>query len=134
MNLCNFQEVQAILSMFKIKMNFTEQHNPDNPYWIVELPNEESARKLASRSISIKSCIELWSRAKTENQLHENLKGSLKNNTEHWSGPENSDVCPNYLIDRCCGIEKSFKIEVETFCKHFSLKDKVEKIEVSYIV
>lgn len=132
--------MQSILSLFDIPIKFIENPNINKPYWMVELPSEECVKQIASRSILMKNCIELWARAKTEPQLHTNLKNALLNETNKWITPENNgnlvsdcDVCPNELIQTCCPVDKSFKVDVETFCKHFSMKEKVEKIEVSVL-
>ncbi|XP_026330319.1 tRNA (guanine(10)-N2)-methyltransferase homolog isoform X2 [Hyposmocoma kahamanoa] len=129
-------EMQSILSMFDIPIKFIENPCINKPYWIVELPSEEWARKIASRSVLLKNCIELWARAKTESQLHINLKNALLNKTNKWIIPESNgnlssdcDLCPNDLIQTCCSVDKSYKVVVETFCKHFTMKEKVEKIE-----
>lgn len=134
-----FQEMQSILTMFNIPVKFIENPCKNKPYWIVELPSEECVRKIASRSILVKNCIELWSSATTEASLHQNLKNALNNNTGTWLTPENTTngkcdthVCPSELITACCDAKKSFKVDIETFCKHFSLKEKVEKVEVWY--
>ncbi|KAL0881365.1 hypothetical protein ABMA27_001242 [Loxostege sticticalis] len=129
-------EMQSILSVLDIPIKYIEKPCVRKPYWIVELPTEESARKIASRSVLLKNCIELWARAKTESQLHTNLKSALNNSSSKWIVNENNlnevsdtHVCPSSLIYPCCSVDKSFKIEVETFCKHFSMKEKVDKIE-----
>ncbi|XP_028161170.1 tRNA (guanine(10)-N2)-methyltransferase homolog [Ostrinia furnacalis] len=132
-------EMQSILSVLNIPIRFIEEPCMRKPYWIVELPTEECARKIASRSVLLKNCIELWARAKTESQLHTTLKSALLNLTGKWMvnnngtvndcGISDGHVCPRSLIDPCCSKDKSFKIEVETFCKHFSMKEKVDKIE-----
>ncbi|XP_013192898.1 tRNA (guanine(10)-N2)-methyltransferase homolog [Amyelois transitella] len=125
-------EIQSIISLFNIPMKFIERPCVQKPYWIVDLPSEECVKKIASRSVLLKNCIELWSRAKTEAQLHSNLKNALQNKTGQWlevnSDVENS-TCPRELIEGCCPADKTFKVEVETFCKHFSMKEKVAKIE-----
>lgn len=130
--------MHSIISLFKIPVKFIEQPTIRKPYWIVELPSEDYVKKIASRSVLIKNCIELWSTAKTEAQLHSNLRNSLKNSTGSWvvgengvSGGCDTHLCPKELIEACCSPKKSFKVEVETFCKHFTLKEKVQKIEVS---
>lgn len=130
--------MQSILSMFDIPVRFIENPCVNKPYWIVELPSEDWVRKIASRSILLKNCIELWARAKTVSQLHINLNNALLNKTNEWIIPESngnlvsdSDLCPNELIQTCCSADKSYKVDVETFCKHFSMKEKVDKIEVS---
>lgn len=128
-----FQEINSILSLFKIPIKFIEKPCLEKPYWIVELPSEDCAKKIASRSVLMKNCIELWSRAKSIDQLHINLRKSLQNTTSKWIF-ENVEcaehICPKELIDVCCSPNSSFKIEVETFCKHFSIQEKLDKIEV----
>lgn len=37
---------------------------------------------------------------------------------------------PKHLMDPYFQPNKSFKIEVETFCRHFTQRQKVDKIEV----
>lgn len=131
--------MQSILSMFDIPVKFIEKPCVQKPYWIVELPDEVCARKIASRSVLLKNCIELWSRAKTIPQLHYNLTKSVKNTSGNWivsDGIENSEtsdhhICPCALIESCLTADYSFKVDVETFCKHFTTKEKVDKIEVN---
>ncbi|CAG9787442.1 unnamed protein product [Diatraea saccharalis] len=133
-------EIQSILSIFDIPIKYIEKPCAKKPYWIVELPSEESVKKIASRSVLIKNCIELWSSTKSVSQLHRNLKDALLNTNQEWIVKTDPDkgvgehICPNTLIEACCSANKSFKIEVETFCKHFTMKEKVEKIEAfSYL-
>lgn len=125
----------SILSLFSIQIKFVEKPDVEKPYWIVELPDEKSARQICSRSVALKSCVELWSRAKTGAQLHQNLQNALTNKSNQWiangNGVTDSHVCPSSLIEACCPADMSFKIEIETFCKHLSMKEKVQKIEVS---
>lgn len=129
----------SIISMYDIPIKFIEKPCVNKPYWIVELPSEEHVKKIASRSVLIKNCIELWSHAKTQIQLHENLRKAIQNYGGTWITLQNSNdngnhvshICPSELIKACSGCDKSFKIDVETFCKHFTMKEKVEKIEVN---
>lgn len=132
-----FQEINSILSVFNIPIKYIEQPSVQKPYWIVELPTEDSVKKIASRSVLLKCCIELWSRAITESQLHFNLKNSLQNETGKWligddknNSKNDTHLCPEELITSCCTSMNSFKIEVEGFCKHFTMNEKLEKIEV----
>ncbi|CAH2040165.1 unnamed protein product, partial [Iphiclides podalirius] len=135
-------EMHSILSMYNIPIKFIEQPCINKPYWIVELPTEDHVKKIASRSVLVKNCIELWSHAKSQIKLHENLKKAIKNSERTWIVPHDSDdngnhlshICPSELIKACSSSDKSFKVEVETFCKHFSMQEKVDKIETfSYL-
>ncbi|KZC04190.1 tRNA (guanine(10)-N2)-methyltransferase like protein [Dufourea novaeangliae] len=83
-----------------------------HPYWIVNLPNEDIAHKIASRAVCMRFCMELWANSTD----YENLHNKLKN-------------YPVAEIKKHVGPQKSFKVTVETFCKHFSQSEKVNKIE-----
>lgn len=132
--------MQSILDLLKIPINYIEKPTDLKPYWVVELPSEECAKQIASRSVSLRNCLELWSRAKTDSQLHKNLLDAIQNSTGGWiiqdspteSNISDLDICPNELIQNCCSEMKSFKVDVETYCKHFNIREKVEKIEVEY--
>ncbi|RVE44309.1 hypothetical protein evm_011033 [Chilo suppressalis] len=135
-----YAEMQSIVSIFKIPIKYIEKPCDKKPYWIVELPTEEYAMKIASRSVLIKNCIELWSTTKSVSQLHLNLRNALLNTSGEWIVQKSSEtgtsehICPYSLIETCCPASKSFKIEVETFCKHYTMKEKVDKIETfSYL-
>lgn len=115
-------------------MKFVEEPQTDILYWIVELDSEESANKLASRSISLRWCLQLWGRAKTAEHLHDDLKRALSCPTDDWSCAPHEDyqsyVCSRSTIEPYFCSKRSFRFTVETFCKHFSSKEKVQKIEV----
>lgn len=80
----------------------------------MEFASEADIKLLASRSVSLRSCLELWGHADTLELLHKKLRNI---------SPEK--IKPHFHAD------KSFKIEVETFGKHFSHKEKVAKLEVN---
>ncbi|XP_076636962.1 tRNA (guanine(10)-N(2))-methyltransferase TRMT11 [Colletes latitarsis] len=104
-------EMKSILSMFNIKIGC----HPDweeHPYWIINLPSETVAHKIASRAVSIRFCMELWANSKKDDDLHDKLKAYPITEIKKYAGPQ-----------------KSFKVIVETFCKHFSQREKVNKIE-----
>ncbi|XP_031837594.1 tRNA (guanine(10)-N(2))-methyltransferase TRMT11 isoform X3 [Nomia melanderi] len=82
------------------------------PYWIVNLPSENIAHQIASRAVSVRSCIELWAHSKDYEDLHKKLRNYPITEIKKYGGPQ-----------------KSFKVIVETFCKHFSQSEKVNKIE-----
>ena len=83
------------------------------PYWIVELPDEKALHKIANRCVSLRFALELWGHSTELSELHKSLR-------EYPSERIKPYICK----------DKSFKIMVETFCKHFTQKEKVQKIEV----
>ncbi|XP_046431255.1 tRNA (guanine(10)-N2)-methyltransferase homolog [Neodiprion fabricii] len=104
-------EIESICEMYDIKV--TTILRPDEyPYWIIESDSEDAVKKIASRSISLRSCIELWGDGGSHEDLHRSLKEYPQENMRlHLNN------------------EKSFKVIVETFCKHFSQDEKIKKIE-----
>lgn len=107
-----FAEIKSLLSLLKIEMKFIEEPKDIEPYWIVQFNSESDVKLLASRSVSLRNCLELWAHAKTIPDLHNKLKNYPINSLKPYFQPN-----------------KSFKIEVETFCRHFTQKEKVNKLE-----
>lgn len=105
-------EFNSIIKLFGLKHRLLNE-NTLKPFWIVEFANEESAIKFASRSVSLRSIYELWGHSNNLKSFHDILQNSIK-------AKEN-------VIDPYS--QKSFKIVVETYNKHISQKEKVEKIE-----
>uniref|UniRef100_A0A1B6DG38 Uncharacterized protein n=1 Tax=Clastoptera arizonana TaxID=38151 RepID=A0A1B6DG38_9HEMI len=109
-------EIKSIVSLYNISLKWVEEPSA-HPFWIVDLPNEDSARKIASRSVCLRRVIELWGHQKTIPALHQQLKEVPK---DFWKP--------------YCARNKSFKIKVETFCNSQSQREKVQKIETfSYL-
>ncbi|XP_053970660.1 tRNA (guanine(10)-N2)-methyltransferase homolog [Hylaeus volcanicus] len=104
-------EMESILSMFNINARPHPNWN-DRPYWIVNLPSEAVALKISSRAVCVRFCMELWANSKKYDDLHNKLKNYPIAEIKKYGGPQ-----------------KSFKVKVETFCKHFSQSEKVKKIE-----
>lgn len=80
---------------------------------MVEFSSESDAKLLASRSVSLRKCMELWGHEKSIDLLHTTLRGKTCNFAPHFEPA------------------KSFKIEVETVGRHFTQQEKVAKLEVS---
>ncbi|KAL5285491.1 TRMT11 family protein [Megaselia abdita] len=109
-------EINSLAKLFKLQLRILSSSNEEllRPFWTVELPDEESALKLASRSISLKCILEHWSDSNNFGDFHSSLKTYLKTN----------ELSQQYFHK-----DLSFKITVETYNKHFSQKEKVQKIE-----
>lgn len=82
------------------------------PYWLVEFRSEGDAKLLASRSVSLRNCVELWGHDKSLDLLHTSLRAKCQSFAPYFDPLG------------------SFKIEVETFGKHFTQNEKVQKLEV----
>ncbi|XP_030758341.1 tRNA (guanine(10)-N2)-methyltransferase homolog [Sitophilus oryzae] len=109
-------EIESLLSLLRIHMKYQEKPRDLQPYWVVEFSSEDDAKLLASRSVSLRTCLELWGHEPSLEKLHNTLHAKAEMLASYFP--------PN----------KSFKIEVETFCRHFTLQEKVEKIETfSYL-
>lgn len=80
---------------------------------MVEFKSEADVKQLSRRSVSLRCCTELWGYAKSVEELHSKLKSSLP-----------------VLSESYFDSDKTFKIEVETFCKHITQKQKIAKLEV----
>lgn len=80
---------------------------------IVSLPNEQCLRQVMSRSVIVRSGFELWARSKQVEKLHEQMK-----------------CLPEEVTSKYFGVEKSFKMVVETFNKVITQDEKIDKIEV----
>ncbi|XP_055914165.1 tRNA (guanine(10)-N2)-methyltransferase homolog [Eupeodes corollae] len=107
-------EIDSIAKLFDLKFN---KLCPESlkPFWIVEFPNEETALKIASRSVLLRCVLELWSHSTSLPQFH--------NNVRHYISQKENQT-QQYFQSNC-----SFKINIETYNKHFSQKEKITKIE-----
>ncbi|XP_054268125.1 tRNA (guanine(10)-N2)-methyltransferase homolog isoform X2 [Macrosteles quadrilineatus] len=103
-------EITAIAKLFKIPLKWIEE--PSNePFWLVELPSEDSARLIASRSVCIRRIVHLWASATNTADLHSQLR-------------EQETLIRPYFSPL-----STFKIKVDTFCNHQTQREKLEKIE-----
>lgn len=87
------------------------------PFLVIELPNDECAKQLISRSVAIRCILELWSIATSYDGFHQQMKELIELNAG------------NAEFSRLFAKETSFRVTVESYMKHFSQKDKVDKIE-----
>ncbi|KAJ3664594.1 hypothetical protein Zmor_000150 [Zophobas morio] len=110
-------EIDSLRAMLKTDMKPCDNPDTNAPYWIVESASETDLKRLVNRSVSIRSCFELWAHAKNIDDLHQKLRNY-----------------PRHLMEPYFQKDLSFKIQVETFCKHLTQKEKVNKLETfSYL-
>ncbi|XP_064085838.1 tRNA (guanine(10)-N2)-methyltransferase homolog isoform X2 [Macrobrachium nipponense] len=109
-------ELVSIASMFKIPVKWIDKPKED-PYVIVEMKNENDARKLMSRTMLVRSCYELWGQGCSEEELHSNVK-----------------LMPHELLKPHVSHDKTFKVRVETFNRSLKNSEKLQRIEsLSYL-
>ncbi|KAF5286846.1 hypothetical protein FQA39_LY00379 [Lamprigera yunnana] len=112
-----FAEIESLISLYHIPIRFCEKPSVLQPYWIVEFNKEDDIKLLARRSLSIRYCLELWGHASNIDDLH----GILK---ELPTSFYESHLQPN----------RTFKIAVQSFCKHITQSEKIKKIQTfSYL-
>ncbi|XP_058467053.1 tRNA (guanine(10)-N2)-methyltransferase homolog [Malaya genurostris] len=111
-------EISSLLRLWNMKMRTGAEQKSDHPFWIVELPDDETARKLASRSMSLRCIFELWSHSTLLSAFHDQLNMYIENNR--------TTLKPLFQKDR------SFKVTVETYNKHFTQAEKVAKMETMH--
>lgn len=98
--------------MYKIDIKWIDGPN-ESPFWIVQLKSQDVAKQIADRSVSLRSVIKLWGSGKTLKELHESIRNY-----------------PKEIIQSFLHIDLSFRVNVETFGKTFTMKEKVDKIEM----
>lgn len=103
-----YPEISSIIKLFNLDIKVPSPTN--RPYWILENVVESDLKKIASRSVSLRYIVEIWSSGKSFSEFHENLR--------------NFSIVPKFT-----SAETSFKITVETYNKHFKQSDKIGKIE-----
>ncbi|XP_016983379.1 tRNA (guanine(10)-N2)-methyltransferase homolog [Drosophila rhopaloa] len=107
-------EFESLVKMFGLQVRrLTKQ--TQKPFWLVEFREKEAALQYASRSVCLRAMLELYAHGSKLSQFHDSLRAHVDANREEMAGYFRPDT--------------SFKIVVETYNKHFSQREKVEKIE-----
>lgn len=83
------------------------------PFWLVELPDDKSAKDLASRSVSLRCILELWGHSNCTKKIHTVVHNYVNTNFNELKSV----------------FDKSFRMTVETYNKHYTQKEKVDLIE-----
>ncbi|CAH2249702.1 tRNA (guanine(10)-N2)-methyltransferase homolog [Pelobates cultripes] len=111
---CEFRlpEIKSLLTLFGGHFNNIQDAQAKSPFCVLHLPSEEMARKLMKRTVCAKSLFELWAHGKSLEELKESLE-------RH---PLESMV--NYLQSN-----STYKINIHTFNKTLSQKEKLSKID-----
>lgn len=108
-------EIRSLVKFFNINVKLPEFSA--KPYWILEGVTESDLRKIASRSVSLRFIVEIWSSGKSLTEFHANLK-----------------QFSNIIDQKFVGHDYTFRVTVESYSKHFKQHEKIEKIEsMSYL-
>lgn len=106
-------ELLSISSLFSFKVHFQLQdHRKENPHLLIGLPNEDCARKLLSRAVSIKSLYEVWGHG-------QNLT-DVKQSVLHY---------PVHKMKPFSSRDSTFKIIIESFNKKLTVCQQRELID-----
>ncbi|CAH3123253.1 unnamed protein product [Porites lobata] len=106
-------ELLSISSMFGFNVRFqSKDHRKENPHLLICLPNQECARHLLSRAVTIKSVYELWG--------HGNNLTEVKNSVLQY---------PAHKMKPFSSSNSTFKISIETFNKKLSVSQQRELID-----
>ncbi len=104
-------EFESVARIFGVSLDWAERSERTRPWVVLRLGSEADARKILSRSISAKYCIELWGEGRSPKEMHEALK---RTNLERLTLPHR---------------RSSFKIYVEAFMRKLSLEERLARIE-----
>lgn len=90
------------------------------PFLCIDLPSNEHALQLVSRSVAIRCVLEHWADAPTLPEFHKQMNEYIAANRESAKFKQLQNA--------------SFRITVETFNNHIQQKQKIDKIEtLSYL-
>ncbi|CAG7785363.1 unnamed protein product [Allacma fusca] len=104
-----FTELESIFRVFRFDLHHYRQKKVMGPFVLMNLPSEDHALKIMSRSVLAHSCVELWSIGDTLNELHDNFRKNL-------------EITEPY-------VDQRLSLKVETFGKTISMAEKVELID-----
>ncbi|CDR49595.1 RHTO0S28e01288g1_1 [Rhodotorula toruloides] len=84
-------EIESVAQLYNIPFSWPAKPDYTRPYMLIGLPDDEAARKLGSRLVSVKHVWEFWATAETYEELHERVKSAECR--EKWD---------KYAVDRDC--------------------------------
>ncbi|XP_040575850.1 tRNA (guanine(10)-N(2))-methyltransferase homolog [Lepeophtheirus salmonis] len=104
-------EFEAISNIFGLDLIWVHKSSED-PWVILDFPNEDFVQKILSRSISVKYCIELWGDGNTYEELFKRVKSY-----------------PSEKVEKYASKNRSFKIYCEAFMKKLSYEERISIID-----
>ncbi|EEB09007.2 tRNA (guanine-N2-)-methyltransferase catalytic subunit Trm11 [Schizosaccharomyces japonicus yFS275] len=100
-------ELETLSKIENVPFSITERSS--NPFWIVQIEDDESARKLVKRSIFCKGVYELYGCSDTLDNLHELLKNMQPKPWELYS-------------------QTTYKFSIESYGKHLTMEEQLNVI------
>ena len=110
-----FESLAEILDVTLTWVERTPESGEEREPWVViDLEDEAAAKKLISRSISTRFCVELWADSPTRDGLHEANRKYMEDNEEGLAD----------VFDE----SKSFKVQADAFMKKYTMEEKLKRI------
>ena len=111
-------EFESLAEILDVSLTWVEK-TPDTgeerePWVIIDLEDEAAAKRLISRSISTRFCVELWADSPTRDGLH----------TANRKFIEDSEETLKDAFDE----NKSFKVHADAFMKRYTMEEKLKRI------
>ena len=118
---CKLQELNSLVDLLKLKVNFShETFSQNGAYLLTEMESRETAYELSHRSISIRHLTEVWYVAESYEDLIANINSHLNTSLKSFLAKDTF----------------SFSIRVSAFAKKLTreyINDVIEKLEVLQI-
>jgi len=109
-------ELESLATLFSIHLEWVFKSDK-YPWVVLDLPSEEVAKKIISRSVSIRYCLHLWAEGDNYEEFHSKLKNVHFEDEAKWLSEKTS-----------------FKFHIESFNKKITGEEKLKKFEsLSYI-
>lgn len=109
-------ELESVCSYFNIPVSWV-QREAEQPFVIMDLPSEQCAQQLASRTVLLRSVYELWGHGRSPDELIAKLK-----------------ELPNERLSPYASPKYSFRLRVDTFGKSISKEEKLKKIDALHFL
>ncbi|KAK2140917.1 hypothetical protein LSH36_1205g00103 [Paralvinella palmiformis] len=105
-------ELLAVADIFGTTVTIPEAYDKENPYLVVDLPSDEIVKKIASRTILVKSFYQLWAQGHSYDELFHQLR-----------------ELPHALMAPYLNKNNTFRVIHDSFNKQLVHREKVALIE-----
>ncbi|TKA57830.1 hypothetical protein B0A53_00979 [Rhodotorula sp. CCFEE 5036] len=84
-------EIESVAKLFNIQYSWPVEPDHTRPYTMIGLEDDQAAKKLGSRLVSVKHVWQYWASADTYEQIHEIVKGDACR--KEWEPYAHDDQC-----------------------------------------